>query len=254
MHHFFIRSDHIREPGIVIDDPGDINHIKNVLRLRPGERITLSCEDKGKDYTCVLDQVGQEKITALIEDIDAASGEIPVRLILFQGLAKGDKMDVVIQKAVELGAAGIVPVAMKRSVVKLDAKKAEKRQKRWREIAKGAASQSKRSVIPFVYPVMDFDEALEYAKDQDIILFPYEDAEGLEHSRQVIRSVKGKKGAAIFIGPEGGFDDREVRLAVEAGAYPITLGHRILRTETAGMAILSILMFLLDEDPPEDSE
>jgi 16S rRNA (uracil1498-N3)-methyltransferase len=157
-------------------------------------------------------------------------------------------MDMIIQKAVELGAAGVIPVAMKRCVVKLDSKKAEKKTRRWNEIAKGAASQAKRSHVPLVYPVMDFKEAVDFAKNLDILLLPYEDAEGMAHSKKVIESVKDTRSAGIFIGPEGGFEEREVLLAEEAGAQTITLGHRILRTETAGMAVLSILMFLLETD------
>ena len=248
MHHFFIKPDYIKNSLIIIDDAGDINHIKNVLRMRPGERLTFCCEEEQRDYVCVLDSVESEQITAAIEDINGVTGELPVILILFQGLPKGDKMDFIIQKAVELGAAAIVPVAMKRSVVKLDAKKAEKKVRRWNEIAKGAASQAKRSHVPEVCPVMNFREAVEYAKSLDILLLPYEDAEGMAHSKGVMESVKGKSSAGIFIGPEGGFDREEVLLAQEAGAHPITLGHRILRTETAGMAVLSILMFLLESD------
>lgn len=248
MHHFFIKADQITDSRIIIDDAGDINHIKNVLRMRVGERVTFCCEAEGRDYVCILNTIEDEQITADIEDINGVSRELPVQLILFQGLPKGDKMDLIIQKAVELGAAAIVPVAMKRCVVKLDAKKAEKKTRRWNEIAKGAASQAKRSVIPPVYPVMNFSEAVEFAKSLDILLLPYEDAEGLSHSRKVMESVRGKSSAGIFIGPEGGFDVGEVHKAQEAGAVSITLGHRILRTETAGMAVLSILMYMLDED------
>ncbi|MCD8021398.1 MAG: RNA methyltransferase [Clostridiales bacterium] len=157
-------------------------------------------------------------------------------------------MDFLIQNAVELGAARIVPMASKRSVVRLDAKKAAKKVQRWNEIAKSAAKQSKRSVIPEVTGVMSLKEAVEYGRNLDMLLIPYEDAEGITHSREVLASVKGRKSLGIYIGPEGGFQEEEVALAVEAGAHSITLGHRILRTETAGMAVLSILMFLLEED------
>lgn len=248
MYQFFINKENIRGSEILLNKPEDINHIKNVLRMRPGEQVCFCCEETGKDYICRLSDVGSEEIRAAIEDIEGASGELPVRLVLFQGLPKSDKMDLIIQKAVELGAFEIVPVAMKRCVVRLDSKKAAKKVQRWNEIAKSAAKQSKRSHIPEVKEVMTFPEAVSYAEKLDLVLLPYEDAEGIRHSRQVLSSVKGKKSAGIFIGPEGGFEEGEVSRAVEAGAHPITLGHRILRTETAGMAVLSILMFMLEED------
>ena len=157
-------------------------------------------------------------------------------------------MELIIQKAVELGVAEIVPMATKRAVVKLDAKKAAKKVQRWNEIAKSAAKQSKRGLIPEVKPVMSFKEAVEYGKSRDMLLIPYEDAKGIAHSREVVETVKDKKSLGIYIGPEGGFPEEEVSLAMKAGAEPVTLGHRILRTETAGMTLLSILMFMLEED------
>ena len=157
-------------------------------------------------------------------------------------------MELIIQKAVELGAAEIVPMATKRAVVKLDAKKAAKKVQRWNEIAKSAAKQSKRGLIPEVKPVMSFKEAVEYGKSMDMLLIPYEDAKGIAHSREVVETVKDKKSLGIYIGPEGGFPEEEVSFAMKAGAEPVTLGHRILRTETAGMTLLSILMFMLEED------
>lgn len=187
-------------------------------------------------------------VKAVIVDINGESRELPVKITLFQGLPKNDKMELIIQKAVELGVAEIVPMATKRAVVKLDAKKAAKKVQRWNEIAKSAAKQSKRGMIPEVKSVMSFKEAVEYGKSMDMLLIPYEDAEGIVHSRQVVESVKGKKSLGIYIGPEGGFPEEEVSLAMEAGAEPITLGHRILRTETAGMALLSVLMFMLEEE------
>ena len=174
--------------------------------------------------------------------------ELPVEVTLFQGYPKSDKMDLIVQKMVELGVCRIVPVFTARTIVKLDAKKAAKKVQRWNEIAKSAAKQSKRGMIPEVKSVMSFKEAVEYGKSMDMLLIPYEDAEGIVHSRQVVESVRGKKSLGIYIGPEGGFPEEEVSLAMEAGAEPITLGHRILRTETAGMALLSVLMFMLEEE------
>ena len=248
MYQFFIQPEDITENDILITDEQDINHIKNVLRMRQGEKIALCCEASGKEYICSVEELGEGGIRARIEDINGQSRELPVRITLFQGLPKGDKMELIIQKAVELGAAEIVPVAMKRSVVKLDAKKAAKKVQRWNEIAKSAAKQAKRTLIPEVKPVMSWREAVEYGKSLEMLLLPYEDAEGIGHSREVLASMKGRQSLGIYIGPEGGFQEEEVAQAEEAGAQTITLGHRILRTETAGMAVLSILMFMLEEE------
>jgi len=248
MYQFFIEADNLKDSRIVITDTQEINHMKNVLRMCPGEMVTFCCQKTEKDYICRLETLSDEEICAVIEDIEGAAGELPLRLVLFQGLPKSDKMELIIQKAVELGASEIVPVAMKRCVVRLDKKRAEKKVTRWKEIAKGAAKQSKRSLVPEVKPLMTFKEALSYAGSLDMVLLPYEDARGMAHSRKTVEDVRGKKSAGIFIGPEGGFEEAEISLAREAGARLITLGHRILRTETAGMAVLSILMFMLEED------
>ena len=235
MYQFFIQPDSIKEEEIWIADPQDVNHIRNVLRMKKGEKVSLCCEAKGKEYICSIEEIESDIVKAAIIDINGESRELPVKITLFQ-------------KAVELGVAEIVPMATKRAVVKLDAKKAAKKVQRWNEIAKSAAKQSKRGLIPEVKPVMSFKEAVEYGKSMDMLLIPYEDAKGIAHSREVVETVKDKKSLGIYIGPEGGFPEEEVSLAMKAGAEPVTLGHRILRTETAGMTLLSILMFMLEED------
>lgn len=248
MYQFFIEPENICEGDIFITEKQDVNHIRNVLRMRIGEMVSFCCQENGKEYICRISQIDQDGIRAQIEDINGESRELPVKITLFQGLPKGDKMEIIVQKAVELGASEIIPVSSKRAVVKLDEKKAEKKVHRWNEIAKSAAKQSKRSLVPEVKMPMSFKEAVHYGKELDMLLIPYEDAKGIAHSKKVVASVKGKKSLGIYIGPEGGFQEEEVELAKGAGAYPITLGHRILRTETAGMAILSIIMYLLEED------
>lgn len=173
--------------------------------------------------------------------------ELSSRLILYQGLPKGDKMELIVQKAVELGVSRIVPVSLKRCVVKLDAKKAEAKRRRWQAVAESAAKQSGRSVIPQVDPVMTLEEALRDAKALDFRLIPYECARGMEEARSVLGKIQKGRSTGVFIGPEGGFEKSEVEAAVEAGAHPISLGRRILRTETAGICILSVLMFHLED-------
>ena len=135
---------------------------------------------------------------------------------------------------------------MKRCVVRLDGKKAEKKTARWQQIAESAAKQSKRMLVPRVHPVLSYKEALAYAGQLDVLLIPYELAGGMDETKKIIGNIKGGQSLGIFIGPEGGFEEEEVKMAVEKGASPITLGKRILRTETAGMAILSVLMFQLE--------
>ena len=174
--------------------------------------------------------------------------ELPVKLYLFQGLPKADKMEFIIQKAVELGVYEIIPVRTNRVIVKLDEKKEAKKIARWQQIAEGGAKQSGRGRIPEVKPVMALSEALTYAKNLEGVLIPYEKAEGIGKTREIIGGLKGKKSVGIFIGPEGGFDEKEVEAAMEAGALPVTLGKRILRTETAGLAMLSVLMFEFEEE------
>ena len=156
-------------------------------------------------------------------------------------------MELIVQKCVELGVYEIVPVFMKRTIVKLDEKKAENRVKRLNGIAEAAAKQSKRAIIPRVNRIMSFREAIDYAEDLDILLVPYELAEDMEHTRQILGSIEKGKSVAVFIGPEGGIDESEIDALNSIGANVITLGKRILRTETAGLAVLSWLTYLLEE-------
>ncbi|MDO5146408.1 MAG: 16S rRNA (uracil(1498)-N(3))-methyltransferase [Eubacteriales bacterium] len=248
MYQFFIEQENITEDGIWITDSKEVNHIKNVLRMKQGEKVTLCCQQNGREYVCAIAEFSPGGVRMVIEDISGETRELPVDITLFQCLPKGDKMELIIQKAVELGASAIIPVASGRSVVKLDEKKAAKKVQRWQEIAKSAAKQAKRTKIPEVGSVRPFAQAVEDAAKMDMLLLPYEDAKGMAHSREVMAQVAEKKTLGIIIGPEGGFQEKEVALAVEHGAHAITLGRRILRTETAGMAVLSVLMFLLEEE------
>ncbi|WP_346663952.1 RsmE family RNA methyltransferase, partial [uncultured Merdimonas sp.] len=172
--------------------------------------------------------------------------ELPSRIYLFQGLPKQEKMELIVQKAVELGVCQVIPVEMKRCVVKLDLRKAAKKVQRWQQIAESAAKQAGRGYIPRIREVMSFEEALELAGELDVRLIPYELAKAMDHTRSVIGKIRPGESIGIFIGPEGGFEKEEVERARQAGALPVTLGKRILRTETAGMAVLSILMYHLE--------
>lgn len=245
MYRFFI-EDGINSGSEIRISGSDYNHIKNVLRMKKGEEVLIS-DGKDREYLCSISEITDEEVILSIEDIMGTSRELPTKITLFQGLPKGDKMEQIIQKTVELGVTEIVPVAMKRCVVKLDAKKAGKKVERWNGIALSAAKQSKRGIIPEVKDVVSYQEAVKMASSMDAILVPYENAEGIEGARKLVASMKGRESIAVFIGPEGGFEDSEIELALENGANTLTLGKRILRTETAGMTMLSILMFELEE-------
>ncbi len=246
MYRFFVEKEACLGERIAIKGQ-DVNHIKNVLRLKIGEQIAVS-DGEEKEYICSINELTEDVVFAKIEDVLGSNRELPVNIYLFQGFPKGDKMETIIQKAVELGVYKVIPVMTKRSIVKLDEKKAAKKVERYNAIALAAAKQSKRSVIPEVMPVMSFGEAKKLAGQLDMNIIPYENAEGITASKGVIKSVSGKNSLGVFIGPEGGFDEDEVKQILEIGGKSITLGHRILRTETAGMTVLSILMFELEQD------
>ena len=225
----------------------DVNHIKNVLRMKIGEEIAVSNGVDGREYRCEVAQLLPDEVVCKLRFIKENDVELPAQVYLFQGLPKADKMELIIQKAVELGAYSVIPVATRRSIVKLDDKKAAANQNRWQGIAEAAAKQSKRKIIPKIEKVMSFAEALEMAKELEVRLIPYELAEDMSHTKEIIERIREGQKIAIFIGPEGGFDETEIALASEVGVEPITLGKRILRTETAGMTVLAWLMYHLEK-------
>lgn len=244
MQHFFVTANQVCQEQVYIEG-SDVNHMKNVLRMRPGEQLYVSDGNNHK-YLCKIESYEDRRAILRILQEESDCGELESPIYLFQALPKGDKMEWIIQKAVELGVYQIVPVFTRRCVVKLDDKKRRKKVERWREIAKSAAKQSGRGMLPEVSEVLEYREALELASELDVTLIPYELAKGMEHTRKLIEAVCPGQSVGIFIGPEGGFEKEEVQQAVEAGAREITLGRRILRTETAGLAALSILMYHLE--------
>lgn len=248
MHHFFVTPENVDEiENKIFISGSDVNHIKNVLRMKQGEKLLIS-DGNGKDYICCINSYnGIEEVETDILETGCEGTELPSKIYLFQGLPKSDKMEFIIQKAVELGVHEIIPVMTKRAVVKLDKKKEEAKLKRWNEISKSAAKQSRRSIIPLVQGVMSFKEAIKYAKTLDINLIPYENYKDMSETKQVIGKIESGMSIGIFIGPEGGFDEEEVESAIENQVQRISLGKRILRTETAGLMIISVLMFRLEE-------
>ena len=246
MHHFFVTPEQVKENQIWIEG-SDVNHIKNVLRMKIGEELHISDGDN-KKYLCEIQSFDVTGVCLGIKEELLCDTELPSKIYLFQGLPKSDKMELIVQKAVELGVYEIVPVATKRAVVKLDDKKATKKVERWNSIAEGGAKQSGRNVIPKVKEVLSYKEALQYAKQLDVVLIPYELAEGMDETRRIVGRITPGQSIGIFIGPEGGFEVEEVELAVKGGAKAVTLGKRILRTETAGLTMLSILMYHLESE------
>lgn len=242
MYQFFVQPSQIQGNKIIIMG-SDVNHIKNVLRMKSGEEIAVSNGVDGKEYRCGIEELTEDEVICTLRFIREEGVELPAKIYLFQGLPKADKMEWVIQKAVELGVYEIIPVAASRSVVKLDEKKAKSKRERWQGISEAAAKQSKRGVIPEVKGVMSMKEAVDYASQLDVRLIPYELAEDMSKTKALVDNIKPGESVGIFIGPEGGFEEKEIAAAIEKGIAPITLGRRILRTETASLAVLSWLMY-----------
>ena len=251
MYHFFVEPGQISDKSVIITGE-DVNHIKNVIRLKVGDEISISNGIDGRDYRCGIASITDTEILCELRFIKEDGVELPSKVYLFQGLPKGDKMELIIQKMVELGVYEIIPVAMKRCVVRLDDKKAKSKIARWQCISEAAAKQSKRGVVPQIHDVMSYQSALEYAQTMDVKLVPYEmeetldGASGMAGTKQIIEGLKPGQSVAVFIGPEGGFEESEIQSAIDAGMKPITLGKRILRTETAGMTVMAWLMYQLE--------
>ena len=247
MHQFFVSPAQINEndKSVIIMGP-DVNHIRNVLRMRSGEELSVSNGQDGREYRCGILSFEEDRVICGIRFIKEDKVELPSRVHLFQALPKADKMELIVQKAVELGVYRIIPVAAKRCIVKLDERKAAGKIARWQGIAEAAAKQSRRAVIPEVTGVSEFSRAVQEASGMDVRLIPYELAQDMEKTRRLLGEIKPGQDIAVFIGPEGGFEKSEIALALSCGMEPVTLGKRILRTETAGMTVLSWIMYLLE--------
>lgn len=247
MFQFFVDKAQIDEAGgqaYIIGS--DVNHICNVLRMKEGEKFYINDGSAKGKFLCALQGVTEDRVVCRIVSTITESSELPCEIVLYQGLPKADKMELIIQKAVELGVSRIVPVSMKRCIVKLDDKKTDAKISRWQGIAESAAKQSKRDRIPVVDRPVTLKEALGEAADFEVSMMPYENAKGMAFTRELLENIRPGQRIAIFIGPEGGFEDGEVEMALSMGTQPVTLGRRILRTETAGLAMLSMLVYVLE--------
>lgn len=243
MSKFFVDESAIHGDTITITGD-DVNHIRKVLRLRTGEIITV-CDGKGMDYSAKIEQLESQYVSAKVVSVQESGTEPPIEVVLFQGLPKSDKMDYIIQKTIELGISKIIPVITERTVVKIDNKKdAENKRVRWQRISLEAAKQCNRGIVPVVETPVSFEKALELSKEYELCMIPYEK----ERNNKLKGLVKaGRRKIAVFIGPEGGFSQEEIERAEKQDVKPVTLGTRILRTETAGIAVLSILMYELGD-------
>lgn len=244
MHRFFICNDDIKKGGIVVT--GDnVTHISKVLRLKENDKITL-CDGEGTDYIVRIDSIDKYAARTTILHKEASVGEASMDVVVYQAIPKSSKMDFIIQKVTEIGAKRIVPILTKRTVVKLSTKKDEiKKVERWQKIAEEAAKQSNRGKVPIIDIPMNFKEAVDEASSKDLALIPYEQ----EKNNTLKQIIKGKnpKSVGIFIGPEGGFEPDEIQYAINNNVIKITLGNRILRTETAGFVVLSCIMYEFDQ-------
>lgn len=229
----------------VIISGTDAHHITDVLRLKEGEKI-ICCGGDGCDCITLLTSVSNDKVYGDVVERTPSSAEPPVKIRLFQGMPKGDKFEYIIQKTVELGVSEIVPVETKRSIVKIPPAKAKAKTERWNKIAESAAKQSGRGLIPVVTEPMDFKKTAEIFADCDLPIVAYE-LENKTSLKKVLLKNTFAKTVNIFIGPEGGIDDSEIDALKKSGAISVTLGPRILRTETAPLAVLSNIIYQLED-------
>lgn len=247
MHRFFVNKDNICDGKITIKDK-DFNHIKNVLRMEAGQKIEVVCDDTL--YFCELESILDDAVIINILENENFNCQEKVEITLFQGLAKGSKMDLVIQKGTEIGVKNFYAVSTNRTIVKIkDKKKEMERIKRWNTIAEEAAKQSKRAYIPQVKGLISFKAMIGLLKDEKTVIVPYEDENNISIG-QVLKEIKTKdiKNINLIIGPEGGFETEEINAMKALGGKIVTLGSKILRTETAGFVASTIILYELSEE------
>lgn len=244
MPRFFVKDEQIKENKIKIEGT-DVNHIKNVLRAKIGEEIQIC--NNAKDYNCIIEQIEQDQIVCQIKEIIENQTEAKIQVTIFQGLPKSDKMELIIQKSVELGAYDITPVEMKRCVVKLNEKDKVKKIERWQKISEVAAKQCERGIVPKINKITNIKNICNLCNNYDIVLVAYENEKNNKLKTE-LRKIKDNKineniKIAIIIGPEGGLEEKDVKDLEQAGAKIVTLGNRILRTETVALNVLSNIMY-----------
>ena len=239
MYNFFAREN-TRQGNSYLITGADYNHIKNVLRMNVGDTFLVS--DNGVSNLCKIETVDGEYIMASVIEENYNDTTLPIKIYLFQGLPKADKMDLIIQKCVELGVEEIIPVEMNRCVVKIESKKKQSKIARWQSISESAAKQSKRNSIPKVADILTYKQALQKAQELDLLLVPYESKNGMADTKTALAEIKSGMNVGILIGPEGGFSENEISEAFNCGGKVISLGKRILRTETAAITATAMCM------------
>ncbi len=249
MYNFFVENT-ARQGDCYLISGADFNHIKNVLRMAVGDKLFVSVE--GKTDLCEIEGFSGESVVTKILEENYQDTSLPIKIYLFQGLPKSDKMELIIQKAVELGVHEIIPVEMSRCVVKLEPKKRLSRVARWQAIAESGAKQSKRNLIPQISQILSYKEALNKACELDLLLVPYESKNGMADTKSALSQIKSGMSVGILIGPEGGFDEKEVESAFNMGGKVISLGKRILRTETAAITATAMCMLYAEMNLGEE--
>ena len=245
MFNFFV-DENSRQGNSFVITGDDFNHIVNVLRMKNGDRFLVSCD--GVSNLCEIKSIEADAVVTDVIEENYNDTSLEVKIYLFFFFFKADKMELIIQKTVELGVEGIVPVEMNNCVVKLEPKKKQSKVSRWQAIAESAAKQSKRNAIPKVYDVLSYKEALLKASQMDVLLVPYECAEGMIATKEAFSRIKKGMSVGIIIGPEGGFSEKEISEALTAGGNVISLGRRILRTETAAITTVGACMLYAETE------
>lgn len=241
---FYVKNNQIID-GRAIITGDDVKHIRDVLRYRVNDNLDI-CDEDGRKYIAQILNFSKEQIDLKVIRLCEGISEPSTKITLFQGMPKSDKLEFIIQKCTELGITEIVPVITKRVVVKLDNKNIEKKVERWNKIALEASKQSGRQKVPNVKNPINLKNLVENIQKYDILLLPYE-CEKEKSIKSVLRKLdKSFKNIAIFIGPEGGFESEEIELLNRENVQTVTLGPRILRTETAGLATLAMILYELD--------
>lgn len=244
---FFVRDDQINDNKIDIIGE-DVNHISNVLRMKVGDEFQICNSDTTENYDVEIKSFEKEKIICSIINKMKSEAESDINLKIFQGIPKSDKMELIIQKSTELGIKELIPVDMERCVSKISGKDEKKKIDRWQKISEVAAKQSGRDMIPKIHNVIKINDIVKVISDFDMMIVPYEKAEGYSFKdaiEEIKEYDKSNINIGIVIGPEGGFEPSEIEQLREAGAKIVTLGKRILRTETVALAMSSVIMYEL---------
>lgn len=244
MQKFFVKDEQIKENRIEITGT-DVNHIINVLRMRKEDTVQINNLSTSENYIAEIIEYSNERITCKIIEKIASKSETSVDIHIYQGLPKADKMELIIQKTTEIGVKKIIPVSMERCIVKLDEKDSQKKVERWQKISEVAAKQSKRDIIPQIENVIKITELYTKIKEYDLFIVAYEE-ENTKTLKEVLKNNTGAKKIGVLIGPEGGIDISEIQKLKENGAIIVTLGNRILRTETSPIVIASNIIYELE--------